>query len=263
VTTPRPLIANYGGGVDSTAMLIEFARRGIVPDAIMFADTGSEKPETYAYVKDFADWLRGRGMGELTIVRRAKSRPSKTGPGYDTIEGNCLQNRTLPSLAFGRKACSLKWKADPMDSHLKRRAFVRDAWAQGIKPTKAIGYDCGPKDSRRAVGRAEDERFRYWYPLRDWGWDRERCEAEIAREGLPVPVKSACFFCPASKPEELLQLHANHPDLFARAIALEDNARPTLEKVEGLWRKSTKSKPGSWRAWAESLGLVEPLPEAE
>jgi len=45
-----PLIVNYGAGVDSTAMLIGLHDRGEVPDLIMFADTGSEKPETIAYL---------------------------------------------------------------------------------------------------------------------------------------------------------------------------------------------------------------------
>lgn len=48
-TRPRPdcpLVVAYGLGVNSTAMLVEFARRGIRPDLILFADTGGEKPET-------------------------------------------------------------------------------------------------------------------------------------------------------------------------------------------------------------------------
>src|SRR5205823_7045341 len=41
-----PLVVAYGLGVDSTALLVEFARRGIRPDLILFADTRGEKPET-------------------------------------------------------------------------------------------------------------------------------------------------------------------------------------------------------------------------
>ena len=31
---------SYGGGINSTAMLIEFVNRGIMDDVILFADTG-------------------------------------------------------------------------------------------------------------------------------------------------------------------------------------------------------------------------------
>jgi len=41
-----PLIAAYGGGVNSTAMLIGFVERNIKPDHIIFSDTGGERPET-------------------------------------------------------------------------------------------------------------------------------------------------------------------------------------------------------------------------
>jgi hypothetical protein len=52
---PRPwpdssLVIAYGLGINSTAMLVEFAQRGIRPDRILFADTSGEKPETYAYL---------------------------------------------------------------------------------------------------------------------------------------------------------------------------------------------------------------------
>lgn len=252
-----PLIANFGGGVDSTAMLVEMMWREIVPDFVVFADTGSEKPETYAHVATFSAWLVDNGMPPVTMVRRAKSRPSKTGPGYSTIEGNCLQNKTLPSLAFGRKSCSSKWKAQPMDAWLERQTLIRAARARGVKPVKLIGYDCGPADSRRAVNKSGDAKFIYRYPLREWGWDRERCIAEIRRAGLEPPIKSACYFCPASKKPELLALSAQHRDLFERALALEDAARPSLRTIKGLGRNF------SWRDWAETAarrGEIEPLP---
>jgi 3'-phosphoadenosine 5'-phosphosulfate sulfotransferase (PAPS reductase)/FAD synthetase len=44
-----PLVVAYGLGVNSTALLVEFVKQGIRPDLILFADTGGEKPETYAY----------------------------------------------------------------------------------------------------------------------------------------------------------------------------------------------------------------------
>ena len=104
-TKRNPLVVSFGGGVDSTAMIIGYAERGIVPDAVLFADTGSEHPETYEHVNETIPWLLGLlGFPELTIVRYQPKRP-KNGE-YSTIEEQCLVNRTLPSAAFGMKKCS-------------------------------------------------------------------------------------------------------------------------------------------------------------
>ena len=53
-----------------------------------------------------------------------------------------------------------------------------------------------------------------WYPLAQWRDDRPACERIIRAAGLPVPMKSACFFCPASKKHEILWLREHHPDLL-------------------------------------------------
>jgi hypothetical protein len=78
--------------------------------------------------------------------------------------------------------------------------------------------------------------FVYWYPLMEWGYDRERCKQIIADAGLPVPVKSACFFCPASKKREIHWLEEHHPELLKRALQIEENAQAKLKSVKGLGR---------------------------
>jgi 3'-phosphoadenosine 5'-phosphosulfate sulfotransferase (PAPS reductase)/FAD synthetase len=64
-----PLVVAYGLGVDSTAMLIEFAIRDIRPDLILFADTSGEKPETYQYLDVIQPYLRSVGFLEVIVVR--------------------------------------------------------------------------------------------------------------------------------------------------------------------------------------------------
>lgn len=261
-----PLVQSYGMGVDSTAVLIGWHQRGIRPDAIFFSDPGSEHPETYAYRPIIDAWLAEVGFPAITEVRYQVQRP-KNGP-YATIEENCLVNKTLPSLAFGRKACSQKWKGAVIDRHV-RRMFTAHITGGG-KVTRAIGYDAGPCDMRRGGVQTRGP-WTWTYPLREWGWDRERCEREIADAGLPIPHKSACWFCPSTKPAELLQLARRHPDLARRAVALEDLARPSLRKIEGLWGRGTKGmrgsekRPGSWRVFLaeHSPEVLPPLPEKE
>lgn len=253
----NPLALSYGMGVDSTAVLVGWWRRGIRPHWIGHAQVGNEWPETYEYRPVIDKWLAEAGFPTITDVQYVVQRP-KHGH-YATLEENCLVNQTLPSLAFGYKKCSLKWKGEPLD------AACADYFAAHIKAggkvQRAIGYDAGPCDSRR--GGVETQGPWNWiYPLREWGWDRARCEKEIAAAGLPVPPKSACFYCPSTKPAELIQLAKKHPDLARRAVAMEDRARPRLTKIQGLWGVGVKGtrggekKPGSWRVF-----LAEHAPE--
>src|SRR3546814_11076650 len=94
--------------------------------------------------------------------------------------------------------------------------------------------------------------------LRELGLDRLDCARLIQSVGLPIPLKSSCFFCSASKPAELIWLHHHHPDLFRRALIIETNAMPRLTKSEGLWRVTRKrdGRPGNWRLWAMHTGLM-------
>lgn len=256
----RPLfVVSDGIGVDSTAMLVGLHRLGIRPDVILHADTGDEHPSTVAYRDARRAWLREVGFPELTIVRRPPSRSRKTGLAFSTLGEKCLANRTLPSLAFGGKACSVEWKIQPQERWLKRHRGAQRTWASGRKVVKAIGYDAGPIDSRRAHYLRSDAHYDYVYPLRDWGWDRAQAIAEIRAEGLRVPRKSACVFCPASKPWEIAEIVRDWPEIADHIVAIEDAARPNLREVEGLWRKTVLGRrgavprPGSMAAFIRAL----------
>jgi hypothetical protein len=100
-------------------------------------------------------------------------------------------------------------------------------------------------------------RIKHWYPLRTWGYTRSDCIRIIEGAGLPVPLKSACFFCAVSKPDEFRYLAYHHPDLLRRAIEMEDNARKRgFTKIEGLGCKGNKEMPGSWRLFAAQEGFI-------
>lgn len=74
------------------------------------------------------------------------------------------------------------------------------------------------------------------YPLYEWGWDRAECVRVIERAGLPLPQKSSCFFCPSMKKKEIQTLWEQFPELFKRAVDMEENAKGTLTNVKGLGR---------------------------
>jgi hypothetical protein len=203
------IVASYGGGTNSTAMLIGCRDRGIEIDYVLFADTGGEKPHTYQHIETMQGWLREQGMKPITIVRKENL----------TLEQDCLNRKALPSVAYGFKSCSDHFKIRPQRKYLESLGI--------INPTRLIGFDMDePQRAQPIKGNR--------YPLIEWGWGREECVAAIEKEGLPLPGKSACFFCPSSKKAEIKVLRRMYPDLAARAVAMEKNAE--LTEVKGLGR---------------------------
>ncbi|WP_422125394.1 hypothetical protein [Sphingobium arseniciresistens] len=217
-------------------MIIELVARGEPPDAALLAEM-PERPETLEYIPMFRRWMDDHGVPNETVSYTPKR--FKHWPPYYNLLENLLTNGTLPSISFGRHSCTQKWKIAPQDRWTENWPPAQAAWARGDPVVKLIGYDCSPADNRRYAHREGhvDPRFLFRYPLREWGWTREDCIARIQAAGLPVPVKSSCFFCAAMKPQELRTL----PPHYLRLIVLiEARAKPRLKKVDGLWRKSVK-----------------------
>ena len=216
-------IVSYGGGTNSTALLIECVKRGIEIDLILFADTGGERPHTYKYVDIFSEWLLNNGMPEIIKVKKA-------GNG-ETLEENCIRCNMLPSIAYGYKSCSHKYKIQPQDKYCNNWEPAKFEWKEGRKITKLIGYDA---DEHHRAKIPEDDKYKYEYPLVEWDIGRDECIEIIESAGLCVPGKSACFFCPSTRPSEIRQLAKVYPDLYERAIKMEKNAE--LTSVKGLGR---------------------------
>lgn len=283
----RLLAACFGSGVDSTAMLVALYLAGIQPHVITFADVGEgEKPETMAHLDRMNAVLASWGWSPIITCRKIPL----VSTGYDSLYSNCLANETLPSLAFGLKSCSIKWKQIPQDQYIKGARTGPNAkpphpvWIEaqrtGQRIVKLIGYDCGRADIRRSRNlRVADGDFDYAYPLQMLGWTREDCIA-IITEVLGaeyVPIKSACFYCSASKIWELYWLAAHHPDLLERALLLERTAltgrHSRFDEVEfgGTWEDLVRNAdrfPSSnttvglgrsfaWNQWARVNDVVD------
>lgn len=254
-----PVLAAYGAGVDSTAMLIELVERGERIDHVLFANAGAEKARTYAYRDLFAAWLREHGVPFTEV--RYEPKNFKNFPPYRTLDQNCFTNATLPSISFGYSSCSQKWKIAPQNAWTEQWEPAQRTWRAGGRVIKLIGYDCSPADQKRYAEREgyTCDRYEYRYPLRELGWKREDCIARIRQAGLPVPAKSACYMCAATKPEEL---HEFEPYLLRRIVLLEARARPRLRNIDGLWRKPVKgirggrARPGSMTEYIRDAGLL-------
>ena len=235
-----PIIVSNGVGVDSVAMLVELRRLNIIPDAIVTALVGrewfgNEHGRFYDYLPILETWLAEAAFPPIQYVWYEMQRKAKHFP-YLSLAGNCLANRTLPSISFWRNhSCSLKYKGIEIDRWVTKQ--------YGSTPCyRLVGYDLGEgrrsgrfaaKPSRQGV-RANDV---FVYPLQLLGLDRTGCERVIAAAGLPSPGLSACVFCAAMRPEEVDELELEELWLI---VILEAHAQINLKRIRGLWGRGER-----------------------
>lgn len=230
------IVVNYGAGTNSTALIVGAIQKAIKIDLIVFADTGSERPETYQYLETFGDWLRPHGL-HIEVVRWIRKLAPHAGE-FIPLHVACEQQKTLPSKAFGYSGCTSKWKQQPIDGYIKTSDFAKDVYCAGGLIERWIGYDADePERADRMLAKNPDPSWFKWRaPLVEWGWGRAECVAAIKSAGLPSPGKSACWLCPSMTKNEILQLRREHPDLHERALAIEANA-DLGASVKGLGRR--------------------------
>lgn len=213
-------IVSYGAGTNSTAMVCEMVSRGEPIDAIVFCDTGGERPETYAHIAEFNRWLEDKGYPQVLTIKRA---PAKVFDGEAaTLEEECLMRGQLPGIAYGFGSCSDKWKQQPFKTWLKTTG-----WSDVVV---CIGFDAD-EPSRKIRSDKYKLPYAKRFPLIEWDIGRAACVGIIVAAGVTPPGKSACFFCPSSRKHEILTLPH---DLQKRALEIE--ARANLTSAAGLGR---------------------------
>lgn len=239
------IVCNYGAGTNSTALLIEAARRGIRVDLVVFSDTGSERPETYEYLDIMDRWLATNGQPMIDRVRWIRKKGPLAGR-FVPLHEWCEMFKSLPSKAFGLPGCTVKWKQQPADQFIDNHPKVKAARKAGRTVERWIGYDAEEPDriSRMMSARRDDTQWRWRAPLDEWDMGRAECVETIARSGMCSPGKSSCWLCPSMKQHEIDALAEDHPSLLDRALSIEASAKIDRQKVRGLGRSLN---------WAEYL----------
>ncbi len=218
----RPLrVISYGGGVQSTALLVMAAHGEIDFRTFLFANTGddSEDPATLDYIARHARPFAARHGIELVVLHRTRRDGStETLYGRLTREGS----RSLPipvrmpNGAPGTRSCTADFKIKVIGRWLR---------AHGATPTHpaTVGIGISLDESIRVNKRRAMPYELPVYPLLEHAppLRRSDCLRIIAAAGLPVPGKSACWFCPFRRPANWAEWRRDRPDVFARACELE------------------------------------------
>ena len=227
-------VLSFGGGVNSVALMIVLLREGLPFDEAVFADTGGEVPETYEYLEVAEGYLADHEVPFTVVSKRGRSL-------YDTS----WDRRVFPSAIW--RWSTRDFKVTPIHRHYR-------SLGTHVNQYLAIAWD--------EVYRMKDSRVGYvtnLFPLIERRLTRADCVAIIEEARLPVPQRSSCYFCPFNSVGRWRWLYETHPDLFDKAVALEEHSKhfPAQRLTDQAFRKRTDI---SLRSLAEVFADGRPLP---
>jgi len=177
-------VLSYGGGVDSTALLLYLLDRGMPLDKVVHV-VMPDLPETHEYVALIDRWLwKHYGMEVTYLVPHVE--------GTTSLLEYVLKKEFAPSKAW--RWCTDKFKVRQVAKWSKK--FGNDV-------VEYIGINADEKH------RARFEKNRYGvrvkYPLVEAGIGRSEAKRIIRKHGLPIPPKSGCYICPFRSRARLMQ----------------------------------------------------------
>ena len=269
-----PTILSYGMGVESSAILVRWI---MSPEArpcplneliVVTAQVGDEYRDTGRDVEThILPLMRSNRIRYVQVARRGHLEASGITILNDSrlpekvfldgdykLSDELRLNGTVPQYG-GVHRCALKFKAWVIEQWIKAnvRGHARHAIGYHAEESQRIAKSEYSFSERIAFGFNADETHRInrsseyntlereaFYPLLEWGWNRDAC-IEYLRSVLGVSwKKSACVYCPfnALRPEAMAR-HLEHPDQVADAMALEHlslalNPRSALYKAGSL-----------------------------
>lgn len=195
-------ILSFGGGLNSTALLVFLVNHNSPLDEVIFADTGGEVPETYSHLKMIDEYLSGHDV-PFKIVR------SKNGTLYDC----CTRRKVIPSQIW--RWSTRDYKITPI------HAYYRSLNAH-IHQYLGIAYEERDRMKESGVPYVTNV-----FPLVDNKLSRQDCVDIImlADTDMPMPVRSGCFFCPFNSLSRWTEIFEQHKDLYLKARTLEENSK--------------------------------------
>jgi hypothetical protein len=210
-------VLSLGAGVQSTtlALMAAHGEIGPMPDYAIFADTGEEPSAVYEHLR----WLMSPNVLPFPVVIASKG--ERLGDAQFTDNEARVPWHTATGMR--RRQCTRTYKIEVV------RRKVRELLGKG--PREHIR----PNTVEEWVGISTDEimrmtpsRVKFIHrrdPLIEKRMSRNDCKGWLARNGYPLPPKSACVFCPYQRNDQWRELKQHSPDDFARAVEIDTKLR--------------------------------------
>jgi hypothetical protein len=208
-------VISYGGGVQSTALVVLSAMGEIDFPQAVFANVGddSEKQATLDYVQMITPWAANHGI-EVIQVKRTGLTLLEDHKSHVEASGSTPLPVKFPNSGLGNRTCTNQWKIQPIGKWL-----IANGATEYFKAELAIGISV---DEIQRATNGRDRKYEHRvFPLLDLGLSRNDCIELIRKAGLPEPPKSSCWFCPFHTLNFWRSSRNSNPELFESVVALE------------------------------------------
>jgi hypothetical protein len=204
-------VLSLGAGVQSSALLLMSAAGEVERlDAAIFADTGWETPDTYAWLTDELVPRARAAEIPLYVVRRYDDgRDVRTRPWEMPLY---ITNRD-GERGMIRRQCTHRFKIVPVRRQI-RVLLDGPARPGSVEQWFGISFD-EPERMRDSDVRYITHR----YPLVERRLTRVDCHNWLSRRGLTAP-RSACIGCPFRSGAEWLRIK-RQPELWRQAVEVD------------------------------------------
>lgn len=196
-------ILGISGGKDSAALAIHLKDK--IPEMeYVFCDTGSELPETYAFIKNLEAVLNQR------VIRLPKELKDKSN-SYNFDQELAVYGGYLPSPQA--RWCTKKLKLQPFENY--------------IGDDDVINYVGIRYDENREGYLSTKPNVKTVFPFIEDKIDLHGVNQILERAGVGIPsyyewrTRSGCYFCFYQSKKEWIGLKEKHPDLYEKAKMYE------------------------------------------
>jgi len=203
---------SFGGGVNSVALYLLMQDLGVEFEAV-FVDHGGDWPETYEYVDYFIKTGR-----PITVLK----------PSANTVEkivfGSIIEYMKFRKItpSRGSRLCTDRFKTVPIYKYVGTPCWMHIGFAVDESGRASINTEKGVENR---------------YLLIEHGITRQGCIDIIKAAGLEIPMKSGCYICPFQSLLQFKQLRKKHPELFCKAMGLEDQQNRRIKADGTPWKK--------------------------
>ena len=221
-------VISLGWGVQSFALAAMSALGELPPvDVAIHADTTHERSETYAFAAKWTPWLEERGVRVVTVSDRKAANVFWGEGGQVSLPAFTLRSANLNRGQL-RRSCTQRWKIAPQRRWISAELQRRDL----PKTPKAGNQWFGIRLDEWARMRDSDVKYiQNGYPFMEM--DPPMSRADIMRwlldNGLEIPVKSACVFCPYHDLESWREIKLSGNGDWQKAVEVDRalrNKRP-------------------------------------